>query len=78
MDQEPRIVIDPASLRRQAERQREDAETISRLCEAVDALIADNGALKASLKKAEEERDGYKARLAKHEPQAIEGKDGKK
>lgn len=78
MNQEPRIVIDPANLRRQAERQREDAETISRLCEAVDALIADNSALKAGLKKVEEEREAFKARLAKHEPQVVEGKDGKK
>lgn len=76
--EEPRIVIDPAQLRRQAERQKEDAETIVQLSGAVEALVADGNALKAALKKAEEERDGYKARLAKHEPQVVEGKEGKK
>lgn len=72
------ITIDLGNLRRVADRQREDAETIAQLCDGMNALLEQNKSLGAKLAKVEEERDAFKARLAKHEPQVVEGKDGKK
>jgi hypothetical protein len=70
----PTVTINLNTLRRNADRQREDAETIAQLCDGLNSSIQENGSLKASVKKLEEEKATLTARLFKYEPQPAQDK----
>lgn len=74
----PTVTINLPSLRRNADRAREDAETIAQLCDGLNSSIQENGALKAQIKKLEEEKAALTARLAKYEPQPAQDQPAKK
>lgn len=75
---EPTVAIDLSTLRRNAERQREDAQTIAQLCDGLNSTIVENGNLQARIKALEGEKASLTARLIKYEPQPSQEAAAKK